>query len=416
MFARSYAILLSTACVFAFLSPNKVWSENLSFDQAVAKTLSYSPKLRIADSEINEAAGLKTQSALLPNPVAGWSVENVFGNKDWRGWGAAESRYEIGQLIELGGKRGFRMQTAKFQFFAAQAGFEAKQLALLNRLLKLFTLVIAAQENLDITWDQTKIADEVYKTVVAKVEAGKVSLIQQNKAEIALSTAQINLDKARAEFIKSKERLSILWGAMCPDFDRAYYPFYEIDIPTPLEKCLCDLRENPQLLQSQMDYAAAHHNLNLQNSQAIPDVTVSLGYKTLQDTGNKGMIIGASIPIPIFNQNQGNIQKARAQRAKAQDQYIDLELALENKLSISHTELMRAYKEAEKIRTTVLKSAVQSFELAKEGYKEGKFEYLDMLDSQKTLFEVKERYIQALLNYHQSRADIEYLNTLEEGL
>ena len=79
MFARSYAILLSTACVFAFLSPNKVWSENLSFDQAVAKTLSYSPKLRIADSEINEAAGLKTQSALLPNPVAGWSVENVFG-------------------------------------------------------------------------------------------------------------------------------------------------------------------------------------------------------------------------------------------------------------------------------------------------------------------------------------------------
>lgn len=416
MFARSYAILFSTACVFAFLFPNKVWSENLSFDQAVAKTLSYSPKLRIADSEINEAAGVKTQSALLPNPVAGWSVENVFGNKDWQGWESAESRYEIGQLIELGGKRGFRMQTAKFQFFAAQAGFEAKQLALLNRLLKLFTLVIVAQENLEIAWDQTKIADEVYKTVVAKVEAGKVSLIQQNKAEIALSTAQINLDKAKAEFIKSKGRLSILWGAMCPDFDRAYYPFYEIDIPTPLEKCLCDLRENPQLLQSQMDYVAAHHNLNLQNSQAVPDVTVSLGYKTLQDTGNKGMIIGASIPIPLFNRNQGNIQKARAQRAKAQDQYIDLELALENKLSISHTELMRAYKEAEKIRTTVLKAAAQSFDLAKEGYKEGKFEYLDMLDSQKTLFEVKERYIQALMNYHQSRADIEYLNTLEEGL
>ena len=90
-------------------------------------------------------------------------------------------------------------------------------------------------------------------------------------------------------------------------------------------------------------------------------------------------------------------------------------MALENKLAISHKELVRSYNEAEKIRSTVLKSAVQSFELAKEGYKEGKFEYLDMLDSQKTLFEVRERYIQALLNYHQSRADIEYLNTLEEG-
>jgi cobalt-zinc-cadmium efflux system outer membrane protein len=415
VFARSCAILFSTACVFIFLSPNKIFSENLSFDQAVIKTLSLSPKLRIAGSEVNEAVGAQVQSGLYPNPFAGWSVENVFGNKNWQGWESAESRYEIGQLIELGGKRGFRMQTAKFQYYAAEAGFEARQLSVLNRLLKLFTLVVAAQENLDVTLDQTKIAEEVYKTVVAKVEAGKVSLIQQNKAEIALSTAQINLDKAKAEFFKSKERLAVLWGAMCPDFERVIYPFYEIDQPIPIESCLCALRDNPQLLKSQMDYMAAHQNLHLEKSRAIPDVTVSLGYKTLQDTGNKGMILGASIPIPLSNRNQGNIQIARAQTVKAQDQYWELELALENKLAISHKELVRSYNEAEKIRSTVLKSAVQSFELAKEGYKEGKFEYLDMLDSQKTLFEVREIYIQALLNYHQSRADIEYLNTLEEG-
>lgn len=58
-----------------------------------------------------------------------------------------------------------------------------------------------------------------------------------------------------------------------------------------------------------MEHLAAHQNLNLEKSLAIPDVTVTLGYKTLQDTGNKGMILGASIPIPLFNQNQGNIQK-----------------------------------------------------------------------------------------------------------
>lgn len=415
LIVRSYAIQFAL-CAFITFSPNKLSSESLSFDLAVAKTLSYSPKLRIANTEILEAAGAKTQSTLFPNPVAGWSAENVFGNKDWQGWEAAESRYEIAQLIELGGKREFRMQTAKFQFHAAEAGFEAKKLGLLNRLLKLFILVVAAQETLEIAWDQAKIADEVYKAVSAKVEAGKVSLIQQNKAQIAYTTAQINLVKAKAELAKCRERLSVLWGALSPDFDRAYYPFYEINLPTPLENCLCDLRENPQLLQSQMKYMAAQQNLKLEKSLGISDVTVSLGYKTLRDTGNKGMIIGASIPIPIFNQNQGNIQKAKAQTVKAQEQYIDLELALENKLSISHTELMRAYREEEKIRTTMLKLAIESFDLAKEGYKEGKFEYLNMLDSQKTLFEVKERYIQALLNYHLSRADIEYLNTVEEGL
>nr|WP_176454817.1 TolC family protein [Criblamydia sequanensis]CDR35294.1 putative cobalt-zinc-cadmium resistance protein CzcC [Criblamydia sequanensis CRIB-18] len=409
-----YALIYT---IFLLCFPCEVFCETtLSFDEAVSKTLSLSPRLRIAGSEINEKAGAQVQSSLLPNPVAAYSVENVLGNKNWQGWESAESRYEVGQLIELGGKRGFRYQTAKFQYYASQAGFEAKQLSVLNRLLKLFTSVVASQENLQLALDQTRIAEEVYKTVSAKVEAGKVSLIQQNKAEIALSTAQINLEKARADFFKNRERLSTLWGSSYPDFERAVFPFYEIDLPKPIEKCLSDLRENPELLRSQMEHLAAHQNLNLEKSLAIPDVTVTLGYKTLQDTGNKGMILGASIPIPLFNQNQGNIQKARAQTVRTHDQYIELELALENKLSIAHRELARAYMEAEKIRSTVLKAAVQSFELAQEGYKEGKFEYLDMLDSQKTLFEVRERYIQALLNYHQSIADIEYLNTLEEGL
>ncbi len=417
-FEKKWKFLRCLICLFFVCFPcNEVFCETiLSFDEAVSKALYLSPKLKIADSETNEKAGLKTQSSLYPNPIAGYSVENVFGNKDWQGWEAAESRYEIAQLVELGGKRGFRYQTAKLQYYAAQAGFEAKQLSLLNQLLKLFTLVVAAQENLELALSQTKIAEEVYKTVTAKVEAGKVSLIQQNKAEIAFSTAQINEEKAKADFFKSKQRLSILWGNSCPDFDKACFPFYEINLPTPFYECLADLRGNPELLRSQMEHLAAHQNLNLEKSLAIPDVTVTLGYKTLQETGNKGLILGASIPIPLFNQNQGNVQRARAQTHKTHDQYVELELALENKLSIAHKDLVRAYREAEKIRSTVLKAAVQSFELAREGYQEGKFEYLDMLDSQKTLFEVRERYIQSVLNYHQNMADIEYLNIQEEGL
>lgn len=401
-------------CILLAHCPFSIFCETtLSFDDAVSKTLSLSPKLRIAESEINEKAGLQIQSSLYPNPVAAYSVENVFGNKNWQGWEAAESRYEIAQLVELGGKRGFRFQRARFQYYAAQAGFEVRQLSLLNRLFKLFTLVAASQETLALAIEQTTVAEEVYKTVAAKVEAGKVSLIQQNKAEIALSTAQISLEKAKAELAINKERLSILWKSSCPDFDKVLFPFYEIDQPIPIEQCLSDLRENPELLQSQMEHLAAHQNVNLEKSQAVSDLTLTLGYKTLQDTGNKGLILGASIPIPIFNQNQGNVLKARAEALKIHDQYMELILVLENKLSISHRELARAYEEAERIKSTVLRAAVQSFELAKEGYQEGKFEYLDMLDSQKTLFEVRERYIQALLNYHQNRADIEYLNSQE---
>jgi len=72
---------------------------------------------------------------------------------------------------------------------------------------------------------------------------------------------------------------------------------------------------------------------------------------------------------------------------------------------------MRAYEEAIRIRDFSLPSASKAFDLAQKGYREGKFEYLDVLDAQRTLFEIKENYIQALVNYHTRRADIDYLNS-----
>lgn len=398
-----------------FLSSFPLFSEViLTFEDAVYKTLALSPRLKIAGSEIDEKAGLTTQSGLYPNPVFGYSVENVFGNKNWHDFNAAESRYELLQLIELGGKRGYRYQTAKFQYYAAEANFDVKQLYILNKLLKQFSLVAALEENLKATLNQKEIANEVYQTVKAKVDAGKVSIIQQNKAIIELGNAKINLQNAYEDLAKAKLRLSNLWGSTCPDFDYVNFPFYEVNAPNSLDLCLFNLRNNPELLRSQMEYLAAAQNLKFEKSRAIPDVTVTVGVKTLRDTGNRGLIIGASIPIPVFNQNQGNIRQARAESLKTMEIYREREIALENKLIASHRDLSKAFQEIEKIESTVLKAALHSFELAKEGYREGKFEYLDMLDSQKTLFEVRLKYIQALLNYHQSLADIEYLNIGDE--
>jgi len=162
MGVKNWKRLCYFVCVSFFLYfPCEIFCETtLSFDEAVSKTLSLSPKLRIANSEINGKAGAQTQSRLYPNPVAGYSVENVFGNKNWQGWEAAESRYENAQLVELGGKRGCRYQTARFQSYAAQAGFTPKERFLHYRLLKLISLVRSCQRNLLLSGDQSQIVDE----------------------------------------------------------------------------------------------------------------------------------------------------------------------------------------------------------------------------------------------------------------
>jgi cobalt-zinc-cadmium efflux system outer membrane protein len=352
-----------------------------------------------------------TQSTALPNPIASYSGENILGNKRWRGWRSAESRYELAQLIELGGKRGYRISAANYLLCAVEAEYEAEQLAVLNDLLKLFIDVATAQEQLDLALEQNQVAEEVFKTVVAKVEDGKVSIIQQHKADIALANAQINLENTNVDFANAKAKLALLWGNACVDFERVDCNFYELEEPWCVEECLSELQFHPELVHAQFEHLGAHQNYHLEKAEAIPDITVVVGYKTLQETHERGLILGASIPLPIFDRNRGNVLQALAIQQKAEDEYKTIQLLLENKLSSAHKEMMRAFQEAARIQSTVLKTAMESFELAQEGYRAGKFEYLDMLDSQRTLFEIRERYIQALTNYHKSRADIEYLTS-----
>jgi outer membrane protein, heavy metal efflux system len=383
----------------------------LTFDTAVSRAMEQSPQLKISEANVDRSEGDKIQAATFPNPIAAYFVENVFGTHHWEGVRSAESNYEIAQLVELGSKRCNRKSLAQSQYYAAQAGYEATKLELLNRLTKAFVETAAAQQDLALAESQLKIAQDVLGSVSDKVEAGKVSIIQKSKAEIALADNEIHLEMAVVDLKNANERLALLWGSNCADFDTVIYPFFEIETPKELDEYLCELENNPQLIQSQYEYLAAHQNLKLEKSNAVPDVVFTVGYKTRNHEKNKGMILGASIPIPIFDQNQGSIYKAKADIARSEQEYLETQLYLENKLSQSHKELVRAYEEVSRLKTRVVDSAENAFELAKEGYLQGKFEYLEMLDAQKTLYDVKDRYIQALLNYHEKRADVEYLTT-----
>ena len=309
----------------------------------------------------------------------------------------------------MGGKRQQRIKATSYQYYAALTGYKAAKLDLLNRLSNAFIRVAATQELVKLAVDQQSIAQEVLRITHAKVAAGKLSLIQQNKAEVAKSLAELNSKKTWAEFKTAKNCLALLWGCPYPDFDFVDYPFYDISAPLPLEVCLSELCNQPEVIQSLYEYSAAYHNLRLEQSARIPDVTLTLGYK--YEAGEKGLVAGLAFPLPVWNHNQGNIKRAYYDMLKTGEQGKQLWLFLEAKLSNSYLELIRTYQEAQDLKNVILNSAAQAFELVQIGYQEGKFEYLDVLDAQRTLFEVRERYIQALVNYHNRRAEIEYLNS-----
>lgn len=386
-------------------------NRTLNLDTAVYRTLAYSFNLDIVSQEASAKRSQIIQAKLYPNPGFTYEVEDFAGNQDWKGWNNREERYIYSQLFETAGKRKLRTQAATYQYYAGLVGYNVEKLVVLNRLSRAFITTAASQELLKLAEDQAAIAKEVLRVATKKVEAGKVSLIQQSKADVAYSNALIAIQKAQADLKNAKRRLSILWADACPDFDSVLFPFYETALPLSFEQCLADVCNQAEVVQSFYYYLTADRNWKLEKANQIPDVTLQVGYKANYREKNQGLIAGVSVPIPLFNRNQGNIDRTYFEKLKTGKQGKQLWLILESKLAISYEEIKRAYEAAEQLKNVSLPSATKAFELAQIGYREGKFEYLDVLDAQRTLFEIRERYIEALVSYHINQADIDYLNS-----
>ena len=146
---------------------------------------------------------------------------------------------------------------------------------------------------------------------------------------------------------------------------------------------------------------------DVETSRRTPDLTVSLGARRNQELGLNQAVLGLSIPIPIFDRNQGNVQEATSRTEKARDELTALKVQLEMQLASAYERFNAAKEATQTLQTEILPGAQSAFEAANTGFQYGKFSFLDVLDAQRTLFQAKSQYVNILLEAHQASADIE---------
>ncbi len=115
------------------------------------------------------------------------------------------------------------------------------------------------------------------------------------------------------------------------------------------------------------------------------------------------------MPLPLINRNQGGIAEARAQIEKARDQHRATEVHLTTQLAIAYEELEDASIQIAEYRKSVLPQVQQALQLTNEGYEEGRFSHLEVLDARRTATEAREQFLDALIRYHKAVAEIEGL-------
>jgi cobalt-zinc-cadmium efflux system outer membrane protein len=148
----------------------------------------------------------------------------------------------------------------------------------------------------------------------------------------------------------------------------------------------------------------------------MPDVTVSLGAKRVPSSeGETGggrrnqVVVGLSIPLPIFDTNRGNVAEALSREEKARDELAAAELQLGADVAQATERLSSARATAQTLQRDALPGAETAYKAATKGFELGKFSFLEALDAQRTLFQVRAQYLLALADAHRAAGDLDRL-------
>jgi cobalt-zinc-cadmium efflux system outer membrane protein len=381
----------------------------ISLRQALSLALMHNPELAAFSLEVRAGDAKELQASLFPNPELEAEVENFGGTDEWSRFDGAETKVILRQLIEIGGKRSKRTKVASLERDLAGWDYESKRLDVLTEVTIAFVGLLANQENQTLTDDLVKLSENVFNTVSARVNAGKDSPVEETKAKVALSIIRIEQERARRDLKTAQKRLAATWGSTTPLFEKVSGELEAISPIPPFADLVNHVSKNPDLARWSSELDQRQAALDMAKADRLPDITLGGGVKYHGEVDDTTFIMNLSIPLPFLDRNQGGVLEASHLLTKAQEERSAAEVSIVTDMHEAYQRLSVAFIESTTLRDDILPGAQSAFDAENEGYREGKFGYLDVLDAQRSLFDAKKQYIEALEEYHKAVAAIERL-------
>lgn len=386
----------------------------VSLREAVVLALLQNPALAAFAWETRAREARILQAGRPPNPAISVLMED-FGARQFAGGGLNEpiqsqATIQLSQLVELGGKRAARQQLAILNRDLAAWDYEAARIEVLTEVSRAFTDVLAAQETVAQIEQATQLVEQVQQSVALRVVAGVVSPIEETRAGVAVGTVRVELARARRTLEASRTRLALLWGSPTAAFMAVNGNLRQEPGPLPaLDTLTARLQQSPELARWATEMSQREAAVRVERSRAVPDLSIIGGYRRFADVDANAFVVGASISLPLFDKNRAGIQEAQSRLAKAHEERRAAETRVAAALATAYAELSSAYDEVAALRSTVLPGSQQAFEAVSEGYRLGRFGFLDVLESQRTLVSSGSQYLRALSDYFKAVANVERL-------
>jgi len=377
-------------------------AEPLSLAKAIELALEGNPEVAAAKRQWEATEGQVLQGRSRPNPELAYSLEDTRSKTRTQSW-------QLNLPVELGGKRAARTKAAEKTREQAQAQLSELQATVRANVAAAYFDVLTAQERLVLARDSAALAKSSTDTVSKRVAAGKVSPVEESKARVAEAGVRVELAQAASEQRNALSRLFALLGRI----DAPYTVLEGKAENLPSVPSLADLQplisSAPGVVLARIEVDRRKALTALEQSKRVPDVTVSVGMQRSNETQRNVLLFGVSVPLPIFDRNQGNLLEALKLEDKARDELQAASVRLHSEVAQGQERLSTITAEVQSLQQDVLPGAKSAYDAATIGFENGKFNFLEVLDAQRTYFAAKSQYLKALGEAHRAAADIDRL-------
>ena len=381
----------------------------LTLDEAIQMALQNNPALRAANGKVNAAEGRAGQAGLWTNPELELSAEDWPAN-DGRGFSDAKQLIGVAQTLPFPGKKALDRRIGRAGVAFSEAELILRRTELVRDVKAGFFRVLAAQQLAGAAQELAKVAEASSTTARKRAEAGATAYQEQLRAEIQLEQAKAENIRFQLELGTARQVLATLLGRADLNETPLSGALAESSVPALLDdKPPQGLALHPGMVAAQAGVDRARLEQRRTRREPYPDVKVSVAGGRIGETDESIIQVGFTLPLPVFDRSKGRQQEALANVAVAEAEMTVVEQQLQRDWANGARRYRAAVEQVAAYRDRILPKAGEALQLVQRGFEEGKFNFIDLLDTQRTTAEARLTYQQMLLEMNVAQAQLEAL-------
>lgn len=392
--------------------------EGLTLDVAIERLVRENLSLRAQSLEIPQARADVLTASLRANPLLYADSQLIpFGQfSRQRPGGPLQYDVNITYPLDVTRKRLARTDVAIRAVKVLEAQYQDAVRTQIDVLYTAYVNALAGREAARLARTSLQGWDQVVAVTQPKLEAGASTQAEFNRIKIPRNNAELGLYNEEQRFKKALRDLATLLNLAPEQGDRIMLRGTIRDTaPEPAsepELIRMALEVRPDLNAFRLGMQRAEADVKLAVANRYSDVYLLVQPYTFQNNAPYGTssatswAVGATVPLPIFNRNQGNIQRARLNVIQTEVEMRDLERRAINEVRQAFAEYVVSRRFVERVRSQIEPDAKQILESVRNEYNEGKKPLVDVLDAQRDYNEVVRTYLEASVRHRQSMLDL----------